>query len=205
MPEAPVLDEVDAEGTAWAADHDGAGSDGITPAEDDARGDRETAKDALESLDQPETEAAAQAEATAEADREAMTALSDEGAAAAEAEALGGLEGGLAAAYLMDRQRLEAQDDEVATEAMARTSLLVVGLSTVAGIAGFKRELSRVEGVRSVGVSAGESGQFIFAVSHMPDVDLASAIPSIETFQATVTGDSPDSLVVTAVEPSADD
>jgi hypothetical protein len=39
----------------------------------------------------------------------------------------------------------------------------------------------------------------------MPDVDLAAAIPTIATFQASITGESPDGVVVTAVEPATDD
>ena len=45
----------------------------------------------------------------------------------------------------------------------------VTGLVSVASIAGFKRHLSRVAGVQSVGVSSGPDGEFVFAVTHGPD------------------------------------
>ncbi|HET9085840.1 MAG TPA: hypothetical protein VFN41_15690, partial [Candidatus Limnocylindrales bacterium] len=52
------------------------------------------------------------------------------------------------------------------------TRVVVTGLVSVASIAGFKRNLARVEGVRSVGVSSGPDGEFVFAVTHEPALDL---------------------------------
>ena len=46
------------------------------------------------------------------------------------------------------------------------TRVVVTGLVSVASIAGFKRNLSRVAGVQSVGVSSGPDGEFVFAVNH---------------------------------------
>ena len=56
-------------------------------------------------------------------------------------------------------------DDQAPTDS-ATTRVVVTGLVSVASIAGFKRNLSRVAGVRSVGVSSGPDGEFVFAVTH---------------------------------------
>ena len=119
--------------------------------------------------------------------------LSAAGAAAAEAEALAGL----------DDRAGHSRAASVPQAGVARTELLVTGLASVAGIAGFKRELSRLAGVRSVGVSAAEEGQFVFAVSHDPGADLAAGIPTIAAFAAEVTGRRTGTLLVTASEPAA--
>jgi hypothetical protein len=68
------------------------------------------------------------------------------------------------------------------------TSVVVVGLVSVASIASFKRHLGRVAGVQSVGVSSGPDGEFVFAVNHNPDVSLRDVIPGLPSFQARVTG-----------------
>ena len=92
-------------------------------------------------------------------------------------------------------------EDETATEA---TQVVVVGLVSVASIASFKRHLGRLAGVRSVGVSSGPEGEFVFAVGHDADVVLRDAIPSLPTFQARVTGSSEGSIHVTAHDPESD-
>ena len=47
------------------------------------------------------------------------------------------------------------------------------GSVSVASIASFKRHLGRLTGVRSVGVSSGPDGEFIFAVAHAAEIALA--------------------------------
>jgi len=89
-------------------------------------------------------------------------------------------------------------------EAAAATQVVVVGLVSVASIASFKRHLGRLVGVRSVGVSSGPEGEFIFAVSHDADVALREAIPSLPSFQARVTGSSEGIVHVTAHDPESD-
>jgi hypothetical protein len=83
------------------------------------------------------------------------------------------------------------------------TQVKVVGLVSVAAIAGFKRSLGRVEGVNSVGVSSGPDGHFLFAVAHAPSVALRDAVPTFAGFEARVTGSAEGTLEVTARDPEA--
>ena len=52
------------------------------------------------------------------------------------------------------------------------TQVVVTGLVSVASIASFKRGLGPLRASRSVGVSSGPDGEFVFTVSHEPGVDL---------------------------------
>jgi hypothetical protein len=85
------------------------------------------------------------------------------------------------------------------------TKVVVSGLVSVASIAGFKRGVARTQGVASVGVTSGPDGEFVFMVSHHPDVNLREVIPALPGFNARVTGDSEDGFVVTARDPEAHD
>jgi hypothetical protein len=69
----------------------------------------------------------------------------------------------------------------------AHTSVVVTGLISVASIASFKRHLARVPGVRSVGVTSGPDGEFIFAASHDPGLELRDVVPGLPGFGARVT------------------
>jgi hypothetical protein len=84
------------------------------------------------------------------------------------------------------------------------TQVSVTGLVSVASIAGFKRQLSRIAGVKSVGVSSGPDGEFLFAVNHDASVELRDAIPTLPGFGARVTGSGEGSLQVTARDPEGD-
>ena len=86
----------------------------------------------------------------------------------------------------------------------ASTQIVVVGLISVASIASFKRHLGRLAGVRSVGVSSGPDGEFVFAVTHSTDTVLRDVIPSLPSFQARVTSSSDGVVHVTAHDPEAD-
>jgi hypothetical protein len=86
----------------------------------------------------------------------------------------------------------------------ADTRVVVVGLVSVASIAGFKRHLSRVQGVSHVGVTSGPEGEFIFAVTHDASISLRDAIPGLPGFAARVTGDVEGGLAVTAHDPETD-
>jgi hypothetical protein len=79
-------------------------------------------------------------------------------------------------------------DDHAAAEPpTAHTSVVVTGLISVASIASFKRHLARVPSVRTVGVTSGPDGEFVFAVSHDPGLDLRDVVPGLPGFGARVT------------------
>ncbi len=84
------------------------------------------------------------------------------------------------------------------------TRLTVTGLISVASIAGFKRHLSRVPGVQSVGVSSGPDGEFVFAVTHGPEIVLRDVVPTLPSYSARVTAESEGELTVAARDPEAE-
>jgi len=85
------------------------------------------------------------------------------------------------------------------------SQLAVAGLASVASIAGFKRHLARLPGVRTVGVSSGPDGEFLFAVTHDPSVDLREAVPGLPGFAARISGTDDDGVIrVAARDPEAD-
>ncbi len=95
--------------------------------------------------------------------------------------------------------------DADSTEAEGQTTRVVVtGLVSVASIAGFKRQLSRVAGVQSVGVSSGPDGEFLFAVAHDPGIVLRDAVTTLPGFGARVTAEADGELTVTAKDPEAE-
>jgi hypothetical protein len=84
------------------------------------------------------------------------------------------------------------------------TRVVVTGLVSVASIAGFKRNLARVTGVRTVGVSSGPDGEFVFAVSHDAGLDLTDGIATLPGFGARVTNEVPGELTVAARDPESE-
>ncbi len=66
------------------------------------------------------------------------------------------------------------------------TRVVVTGLVSVASIASFKRQLSRVAGVQSVGVSSGPDGEFVFSVTHDADHRPRDAVTTLPGFGARV-------------------
>ena len=98
---------------------------------------------------------------------------------------------------------LVAEEPATASE-VASTRVVVTGLVSVASIAGFKRNLARVEGVRSVGVSSGPDGEFVFAVTHDPGLDLGDGIATLPGFSARVTNEAPGELTVAARDPESE-
>lgn len=84
------------------------------------------------------------------------------------------------------------------------TQVVVVGLVSVASIANFKRQLGRLPGVKSVGVSSGPDGEFIFTVGHGSDVSLSTLIPTLPAFQARVVSELDGLLNVSAHDPEAE-
>ncbi|HYK94274.1 MAG TPA: hypothetical protein VET90_00690 [Candidatus Binatus sp.] len=142
-------------------------------------------------------------------------ALEASAAAEAEAEATEGLEdlsvetwpgAGLAAARRTDGPAAtgaKATTPEPDANGPEATRLLVNGLTSVAGISAFKGALGQLPGVRSVSVSSGEPGMFVFAVSHDAGVDLDTGVASLTGFAAKITDATDDGFTVVAHEPAA--
>jgi hypothetical protein len=138
--------------------------------------------------------------------------LDARGAAEAEAEAFAGIEAAddeeiateadMAEAIADEdvARRLDAFTAHIGSETVA-SKLAVVGLVSVASIAGFKRALAKSAGIRSVTVASGPSGDFVFTVTHDPETDLRSIVPTLDGFAAAVTGDADGVLAVTASDP----
>jgi hypothetical protein len=94
--------------------------------------------------------------------------------------------------------------DTAATGETATTRVVVTGLVSVASIAGFKRNLARVSGVHSVGVTSGPDGEFVFAVNHDAGMALGESIATLPGFGARVTNESAGELTVAARDPEAE-
>jgi len=97
--------------------------------------------------------------------------------------------------------RADALLGAVASPAMVGGAAL--SLTSVAGISAFKGAVGGLPGVRSVSVSTGERGVFVFTVNHEEDTDLGAAVSSLSTFAAEITETTGNSLSVTAHEPAA--
>ncbi|MGH2474419.1 MAG: hypothetical protein ACRDIL_04080 [Candidatus Limnocylindrales bacterium] len=95
-------------------------------------------------------------------------------------------------------------DGESASTDAVSTRVVVTGLVSVASIAGFKRNLSRVAGVQSVGVSSGPDGEFVFAIGHDAGLALDDAITTLPGFAARVTDTRDGELTVAARDPEAE-
>ena len=159
-----------------------------------------------EVTDEPAAEALA--EPTADVAAEPVEGLEAEAAAEAEAASTEGLEiptndvwptSVLAAA----RRTLHSQSTDFEAAGIANTRLFVNGLTSVAGISAFKGALGQLSGVRSVSVSSGQPGVFIFTVVHSPDTDLQDGIAGLTEFEARVTEATGGELTVVAQEPAA--
>ncbi len=126
-------------------------------------------------------------------------------AAEAEAEATEGLDLSSSEslpAAVMAARRADAAGGDPETDSTDSSRLIVSGLKSVAGISAFKGALGQVPGIRSVSVSSGERGVFIFAVHHEPEVDLGSAVLGLEGFGARISRTTDDGLAVVAHEPA---
>jgi hypothetical protein len=69
------------------------------------------------------------------------------------------------------------------------TSVVVTGLASFGAITGFRQSLAGVEGVRSVQLSLGPTGEFLYRAAHSTELDLADAIGGLEGEAATVQRD----------------
>ena len=133
--------------------------------------------------------------------------LQAEAAAEAEAEATEGLDPSAAESWptaaRSDARRIDPVTNPADANGPDATRLFVSGLTSVAGISAFKGALGQLAGVRSVSVSSGEPGVFIFAVNHDPGVDLDSGVSGLAGFAAKVTDATNDGFTVVAREPAA--
>lgn len=140
------------------------------------------------------------------ADLDPETELRAAAAAAAEAAATEGLDPSASESWPTTVPAAARRTDPIARPADANgpdaTRLLVSGLTSVAGISAFKGALGQLPGVRSVSVSSGEPGVFVFAVNHDPGVDLDSGVSSLAGFAARVTDATNDGFTVVAREPA---
>lgn len=84
------------------------------------------------------------------------------------------------------------------------TQVIVSGLISVASIASFKRHLGRVAGVTAVAVASGPDGEFVFNVTHRPDVAFRDVIPTMPGFAARVTTASDGVVHVAARDPESE-
>lgn len=152
-------------------------------------------------------EGAAESDAESGADPLASRTDTDEQAVDAQAALAARVDaGGFDSQSFTDRlASLMPSPDEGAADAEPRTTrVIVTGLVSVASIASFKRHLSRLAGVKSVGVASGPDGEFVFNVSHRPDASFRDGIPSMPGFGARVTSTGDGFVQVTARDPESD-
>ena len=128
-----------------------------------------------------------------EADPEAQAALS------ARMDA-----GGLDTESYQDRLASLNHPESSADGEPRTTQVVVTGLVSVASIASFKRHLGRLAGVTAVAVASGPDGEFIFNVTHRPDVSFRDAIPTMPGFAARVVATGDGVVSVTAHDPEAE-
>jgi hypothetical protein len=83
------------------------------------------------------------------------------------------------------------------------TTVVVVGLVNIASIASFKRHVSGLHGVRSVAVSSSPGGEFVFKVTHDPDLPLGDEVTLLPDFGARIVESEPGLLKVAARDPGA--
>jgi hypothetical protein len=205
-----------AEAAAVTDSADAETSPGATEAEAFQAGATETGATETTEAGATETSATETTEAGEEDPRVAALGLNPDSAAAAEAEA-----------FAIDPAAAEAEEIPViADDALAArlaglvpnsdgdgpgasaetqsTQVVVVGLVSVASIASFKRHLGRLPGVQGVGVSSGPDGEFVFAVTHGPEVVLSEAVATLPGFQPRVTASGDGVVNVTAHDPESD-
>jgi hypothetical protein len=166
---------------------------------------RDDAQDA--GADAPTGHAADEGEAL-EADASAEGApLEAEAAAEAEAEATEGLDMSSSDDWLRAVRAASRREEQAAAageiDGSAHSRLLVSGLTSVAAISAFKGAVGQLPGVRSVSVSSGERGVFIFAVTHDPVVDIGPAVNELTGFSIRINDATDDTLTITAHEEAA--
>jgi hypothetical protein len=66
------------------------------------------------------------------------------------------------------------------------TEVVVKGLGSFGAITGFRQSLSSVDGIDSVALSLGQTGEFVFRATHASGFDIAGAIVTLEGDNAQV-------------------
>lgn len=107
------------------------------------------------------------------------------------------------AGLVPERTNLVGEDDAPGASPVS-SQVVVTGLISVASIAGFKRQLGRLAGVRSVGVSSGPDGEFVFTIGHDAELKPADLVPLVSGFEARVTGAAEGIVHVTARDPETE-
>ena len=74
----------------------------------------------------------------------------------------------------------EAVPSASASAEPAITEVVVKGLGSFGAITGFRQSLSGVDGIESVALSLGQTGEFVFRATHTPGFDLKAAITALE-------------------------
>jgi hypothetical protein len=156
----------------------------------------------VEPVAAPAADAAAEPEPAREP--ETRVALHSDAAAEAEAEASEGLDPRAIEAWPTVAPSAHRAEPAAAAPSDANgpdsTRLFVHGLTSVAQISSFKGGLAAVRGVKSVSVSSGERGVFIFTVNHDAGVDLDSGVAGLTAFSARVTDATDEGFTVSVGE-----
>ncbi len=206
-PEAETTEET--EGTAEAeavAEPEAEATTEEQPATDEAVETEAVATEAVETEGEPEAEGSDASDPRLDA----LGFSPDFAAAEAEAAAFTPEEGPAEEITVIADDALAARlaglvpDADAPASESHTTRVVVTGLVSVASIAGFKRQLSRVSGVQSVGVSSGPDGEFLFSVSHDSTIVLKDAVTTLPGFGARVTAEAEGELTVTAKDPEAE-
>ena len=155
-----------------------------------------TAEADAEPVTEPEPAVTADAVATDDPSADAVTAESDGATQETGDPRLGWLDH-------LDSDAAAAAEAEALAGLDRHTNLVVSGLSSVAGIAAFKSVLVHVDGVSAVSVTAGANGDVLFTVTHDGQSDLRDAIQAMEAFETHLIADDGDTLSVAAREPAA--
>jgi hypothetical protein len=121
-------------------------------------------------------------EAAAEPVEAQPAAATDGGAAAATAEAA-------PEAATVEEKPAEAPPTAAPTLSISEpavTEVVVKGLGSFGAITGFRQSLSGVDGIESVALSLGQTGEFVFRATHAPGFDVKAAITELEGDGATI-------------------
>jgi hypothetical protein len=88
------------------------------------------------------------------------------------------------------------------TDAEVATTVVVKGLGSFGAITAFKQGLEGVDGIRSVTLSLGPSGEFVYRATHAGSFDLEAAIRSVERGATTIERQPDGALRVTISRPA---